>query len=85
MTTSTAEIVVGGIWRRKGGKERAEVTRAWLGFPAADGELAVRCRPLHGGKQWWTTESAFRDHMALQLIEDLGTVLRAHGRLGGET
>ena len=60
------ERPLGGAWKRIGGRERVEVQRIWEGFPPMsnfpereDSCIAIRCRPLHGGKQWWTSLCEF--------------------------
>jgi hypothetical protein len=51
---------VGQIWHRRGGRERVEITRAWDSTIAGTVPTpAVRCRPLHGGKQWWAYVTDF--------------------------
>jgi hypothetical protein len=58
---------VGQIWLRIGGRERVEITRAWgstIGGTAPT--PAVRCRPLHGGKEWWAYVSSFVQRFDLE-------------------
>lgn len=65
---STPRIVVGQVWQRRSGHERVRVVRVWQSDPVvtlAVRVVAVRCKPLHGGEEWWAKESDFRERFAL--------------------
>jgi hypothetical protein len=72
MPSAEAVVEVGQLWGRAGGRECVRVMRVWTICdcdspvmhaynPAHDGGSveAVRCKPLHGGKEWWTTLPEF--------------------------
>jgi len=61
MSTATkVSPAAGQRWQRIGGRERVEIMRAWNWSPCgAKPEPAVRCRPLHGGREWCAYVSDF--------------------------
>lgn len=71
-TEQSTAVEVGQRWHRINMRERVEVTRIWEicacdepvmhGYVAEHGAgsvQAIRCRPLHGGAEWFTTVPEF--------------------------
>jgi hypothetical protein len=56
----------GQIWLRRGGRERVEIMHAW---GSTMGGTAVRCRPLHGGREWWAYVPDFIERFDLEPID----------------
>ena len=69
MSEPTMILEVGQVWHRIGGKERVRIERVWSrcacdsprhGPVCPEPAIALRCKRLHGGADWWTFEDDFR-------------------------